>query len=280
MVQRFFKQAHQKLLNKTDTGNPPYKKLGERSMALNKVQPKNRKAILVISTDALDRLEYDPEGNELLLSEQIYLLESSYVTTSDLEEKLESGGLLEDGNLLIQSPYDNSEYVILDKAASTFALTKYLHFTTLCGLLGAKEVTVEQVEVKTLTGKQIFKGSIDSLYADGSIEAVNKTFEEIRNNIKLKSKFGGGDPSLEEAEAHLRQYQLLNDISMKSLIDQRRGSNPIKSRELTLSLSEESKRNLQVVGDMKVPVYANLQAQIEKVSKEVYEFSLMIKVEF
>lgn len=244
------------------------------------VLPQNRKAILVISPHELDRLEYIPEGNELLLSEQVHLLVPSHLTTNDLEEKLDSRGLLEPGNLLIQSPYDNSDYVVFDKASSTFALTKYLHFTTLCGLLGAREVTVEQIEVKTLTGKQIFKGSIDSLHSDGSIEVVNRTFEEIRNNIRLQSKFGGSDPDLEKAEAHLRQYQLLNDMSMKSLIDQRKGRNPIKSRELTLSLSEESKRNFQVVGNIKVPVYANLQAQIEKVSKEVYEFTLTIKVEF
>jgi hypothetical protein len=249
-------------------------------MALNEIPPKNRKAILVISAHELDRLEYTPEASELLLSEQVHLLVPSYVTTSDLEEKLDNSGLLEPGNLLIQSPYDSSDYVVLDKASSTFALTKYLHFTTLCGLLGAREVTVEQIEVKTLTGKQIFKGSLGSPYADGKIEAVNRTFEEIRNNIKLQSKFAGGEPDLDAAEAHLRKYQVSNDISMKSLIDQRKGRNPIKSRELTLSLSEESKRNLQVVTNIKVPVYANLEAQIEKVRKEVYEFTLMIKVEF
>lgn len=249
-------------------------------MTLDEVPPKKRKAILIISPDEYARLKYTPGGSDLLLSEQIHLLVPSYLPTSDLEEKLDGSGLLESGTLLIQSPYDTSDYVILDKASSTFALTKYLHFTTLCGLLGAREVTVEQIEFKTLAGKQIFKGSIDSRYIDGSIEAVNRTVEEIRNNIKLQSKFSGGEPDLEEAEAHLRQYQLLNDISMKSLIDQRKGKNPIKSRELTLSLSEESKRNIQVVTDIKVPVYANLQAQIEKVRKEVYELTLMIRVEF
>jgi hypothetical protein len=249
-------------------------------MTLNEVPPKRRKAILVISEHESDRLEYTPGGNELLLSEQVHLLVPSYVTTGDLEEKLDSSGLLEPGSLLIQSPYDTSDYVILNKASSTFVLSKYLHFTTLCGLLGAREVTVEQIEVKTLTGKQIFKGSLDSPYSDGKIEAINRIFEEIRNNIKLQSKFDGGEPDLEKAENHLRQYQLSNDISMKSLIDQRKGKNPIKSRELTLSLSEESKRNLQVITDIKVPVYANLQAQIEQFRKEVYEFTLSIKVEF
>jgi hypothetical protein len=251
-------------------------------MALDKVPPNRRKAILVISLHELDRLEYTPGGNNLLLSEQIYLLVPSYGTTNDndLEEKLDSSGLLEPGTLLIQNPYNTSDYVILNKASPTFALTKYLHFTTLCGLLGAREVTVEQIEVQTSTGKQIFKGSIESPYVDKRIDAVNKTFEEIRNKIKLQSKFSGGEPNLEEAKAHLRQYQLLNDISMKSLIDQRTGKNPIQSREITLSLSEESKRNLQVVADIKIPVYANLQAQVEKIIRELYEFTLIIKVEF
>lgn len=252
----------------------------QKNMTLDELPPKKRKAILVISPHELDRLEYTPNGSELLLNEQIHLLVPSYVTTSNLEEKLDSNGFLEPGTLLIQSPYDTSDYVILDKAPSTFALTKYLHFTTLCGLLGAREVTVEQIEVKTVAGKQVFKGSIDSPYTNGSIEVSDRTFEEIRNNIKLQSKFDGSEPNLEEAEAHLRQYQLLNDISMKSLIDQRKGKNPIKSRELTLSLSEDSKRNLQVATDIKIPVYASLQAQIEKVRKEAYEFTLMMRVEF
>ena len=249
-------------------------------MTLNEVPSKRRKAILVISSQELDRLEYIPEGNKLLLSEQIYLLVPTDTNSNDLEEKLDNGGFLEPGNLLIQSPYANSDYEILDKASSTFALTKYLHFTTLCGLLGAREVTVEQFEVKTLTGRQIFKGSLNSPYADGKIEAERKNIEEVRNNIKLQSKFNGDEPDLAAAEAHLCQYQLSNDLSMKSLIDQRKGKNPIKSRELTLNLTEESKRNLKVITDIRVPVYASLQAQIEQVKKELYEFSLTIKVEF
>lgn len=249
-------------------------------MALNKIPPRKRKAILVISPHELERLEYTPEANELLINEKVHLLVPSYGDTSDLEEKLDSNGLLEPGNLLIQSPYNNSDYVLLDRASSTFALTKYLHFTTLCGLLGAREVTVEQIEVKTLTGKQIFKGSLGSSYADGKTDVTNRTFEEVRNNIKLQSKFGGSEPNVAEAEAHLLQYQLSNDISMKSLIDQRKGKNPIKSRELTLSLSEESKRSLQVITDIKIPVYADLQMQIDQVKKEIYEFNLTIRVEF
>jgi hypothetical protein len=249
-------------------------------MTLDKVLSKKRKAILVVSSHELERLEYTPQGNELLLSEQIYIFVPSHITHGSLEEKLDDRGLLEPGTLLLQSPYDTSDYVVLDDASSTFALTKYFHFTTLCGLLGAKEVTVEQIEVKTLAGKQIFKGSIDSLYVDGNIDVLNRTFEEMRNNIKLQSKFEGSEPDLEGAEAHLRQYRLLNDISMKSLVDQRRGRNPIKSRHLTLSLSEEFRKSLQVVNDIKVPVYADLQAQAKETRKKVCEFALTIRVDF
>lgn len=249
-------------------------------MNLDVIPPKKRKAILVLSSHELTHLEYNSDGNELLLSEQIYLLVPSDKVASSLEKKLENSVLLEPGTLLIQNPYDSSDYVVLDKAPSTFALAKYLHFTTLCGLLGAREVTVEQIEVKTSRGKQLFKGSLNSPYGVGKVEGQSKTFEEIRNTIKLKSKFDGGKPNVEEANAHLDKYQLDNDISMKSLIEQRKGSNPIKSRELTLSLSEEFKKNFRAIADIKVPVYAELQAQIDQIRKEVYEFMLTVKVDF
>lgn len=249
-------------------------------MNIGSIPPKKRRAILVISPHELTRLEYTPTGNKLLLNEQVYLLVPSDDATSSLEQRLDSCGLLEEGTLLIQSPYDKSDYALLDKASSTFALAKYLHFTTLCGLLGAREVTVEQIEVKTTKGKQVFKGSLGSVYVGGNVDGESNTVEEIRNNIKIKSNFDGGEPNLDEAEEHLRKYQLINDISMKSLIDQRKGNNPIKARELTLSLSEESKKNLMVVSDIKVPVYADIQAQIEQVKKEAYEFTLTVRVEF
>ena len=247
------------------------------NMDLDALPAKKRKAILVLSPDELTQLEYTPGGNELLLSEQVYLLVPSDEIASSLEQKLENSGILEPGTLIIQNPYDTSDYVILDKASSTFSLAKYLHFTTLCGLLGAREVTVEQIEVKTSTGKQIFKGNLNSPYVAGKVEGQSKTIEEIRNNIKLKSKFNGGEPNLDAAADHLRHYNLYHDISMKSLIDQRKGNNPIKSRELILNLSEESKKSFKAISDIKVPLYADLQAQIEQVRKEVYEFMLAVQ---
>ncbi len=249
-------------------------------MNLDTIPPRKRRAILVIYPDELTRLEYTPQGNDLLLNEQVHLLVLTDKVEDSLANKLESSGLLEAGSLLIQNPYDPSDYASLDKASSTFALAKYFHFTTLCGLLGAREVTVEQIEVKTSKGKQLFRGSVDSLYAKGNIEGKNKTFEEMRNNIRIKSSFDGGPPDLEAADLHLRQYNLLNDIAMKSLIDQRKGSNPIKSRELTLSLSEESRKTLKVISDLKIPIYGDLQPQLEQAKKETYEFSLTIKVYF
>lgn len=67
---------------------------------------------------------------------------------------------------------------------------------------------------------------------------------------------------------------------MTSLIDQRTGNNPLQSRELTLSISEEFKKNFKALAGINVPVYADLQAQIEQVKKESYEFMLTVKVVF
>lgn len=247
---------------------------------IDAVPPRKRKAILVISSHDLTRLEYTSGGNDLLLSDQVHLLVPSDEVSSSLEKKLENSGLLEEGSLLIQNPYDSSDYVVLEKSASTFALAKYLHFTTLCGLLGAREVTVKQIEVKTSTGNQLYKGSLNSYTGTGNLEAQSQTLEQIRNQLKIRSTFPGGNPNIEEAEAHLNKYQLLSDHSMTSLIAQRSGSNPLQSRELTLSLSEEFKKNFKAIADINVPVYLDLQAQIDKLKKEVYEFNLTVKVEF
>lgn len=257
-----------------------HKEMKEKNMDLDSVLPKKRKAILVLSPADRERLEYSTEGNDLLLNKNIYLLVPTDEIGGSLENSLEISGLLEIGSLLVQNPYETSVYAPLDKALSTFALAKYLHFTTLCGLLGAREVDVEQVEVRTSKGKQIFKVYNSSLYADGGIAGENRTFEEIRNNIKIKSRFDGGKPNIEKAEEHLLQYQLLHDVSMKSLIDQRKGDNPIRSRELILSLSEESKRTFKAIADVNVPTYADIQAQLDQVKKEVYELTLTVRVEF
>ncbi len=259
---------------------PMYPEQEDGKIELDTIPARKRKALLILAPEELTRLEYEPQGNELLLNEQIHILSLNDELAGSLVDRLESSGLLEPGSLLIQSPYDTSDYAVVDKASSTFALAKYFHFTTLCGLLGAREVLVEQIEVKTSKGKSLFKGTLDKLGTKAKLEGQRQTFEAMRNNIKIKSTFDGGKPDLEAAESHLCQYQLLSDISMKSLIDQRKGSNPIKSRELTLSLSEESRKNLKVISDLKIPTYMNLQAQLDQVKQEEYEFTLTIKVEF
>jgi hypothetical protein len=252
----------------------------ENNMSFDETLAKRHKTVLVISRHDLDQLEYQKGGSELLLNEQISILVPSDTISGALENYLDGRGLLEPGTLSIQNPFDTVDYVAFDKATSTFALAKYLHFTTLCGLLGAREISIAQIEVKTVKGRQIFKGSLSNHSANGEVGVINTTFEEIRNSIKLQSKFDGAAPDIEKANAHLRQYNLSHDISMKSLIDQRKGKNLIKSRELVLSLSEESKKSFKAIADINVPIYAHLQAQIEQFRKEEYEFLLTIKVEF
>ncbi len=250
-------------------------------MNLDQIKPMNRKAILILLPEQLTRLEYEPKGNELIVNDQLHILSLTDDLEGSLVDRLESSGLLEPGNLLIQNPYDTSDYAVVDRASSTFALAKYFHFTTLCGLLGAREVIVEQIEIKTSKGRKLFKGALDAWGIKGNIKGQSNTFEEMRNNIKIKSTFDGGKPDIRAAESYLRQYQLLSDVSMKSLTDQRKGSNPIKTRELILSLSEESKKTLSVVSGLTIPnSLSNIQAKIKGIQQETHEFTLTIKVEF
>jgi len=252
---------------------------------LDSVQARNRKAIWVLKKKDIRRLEYEEGGNKILLNDELYILSLTDDLQGDLVNKLDKSGLLEPGNFLIQSPYDPSEYEVLDKASFNFVLAKYHLFTTLCGYLGAREVSIEQIEIKNSKGETKFQGSIETLPATGNLEGSQITYEDIRNNILLHSTFPGSSPDVEAAEAHLAQHRLLSDMSMKSLISQRKGNNPIKSRTLTLNLSQESVSTLRVAAGIKIPpinipTCVNLNAQLTRAKEESYNFTLTMKVDF
>ena len=103
---------------------------------------------------------------------------------------------------------------------------------------------------------------------------------KIRKNLEINSSFEGSSPDIEAANQHLREKRLLGDIQMTSLVNQRQAGNPLTSRTVILNLSEESKKNSKVISDLKIPIYADLENEIEQFRNETYEFTLTITVKF
>jgi len=88
---------------------------------------------------------------------------------------------------------------------------------------------------------------------------------------------------LNAAESFLREHRLLGDSIMRSLLEiQRSTDNPIKSRELTLSLSTEVKRVINIVAKLssRIPAFLDAEGNYRNVTREATEYSLIVQVNF
>lgn len=250
-------------------------------------EPEKRRLILIANRGELQKIQKDPKysswGSELLLNEQLYLLSYPVTDTNDIIKELDNCGLLNPGTLLIQNPYNSLEYTEAVEAFSTFALAKYLHFSYFCNLLGAKRVSIEKIEMKTNEGKILHSGTLKSPYLSsvgGDIEFEKSVWEKINSRMSLNDNFSGSEPDISAATDYLNKYRLQGDLNMKTLLDMRAGPNQPKSREITLSLTRESRKNIKAAFSLDIPIYADLKQQIENIKKESYDFTLLIKVDF
>ena len=233
----------------------------------------------------IDRCGYEDGGNDLLLDEEIHVLEFPVQGSQKTIQDIITRGLDQRGAVLVQSPFEEDRYEDITQARELFALVKHMHFSRLCMYLGAREVRIEQVqritasETKTWNVEGSGSIKISGISTDTSIKKDEQ--DEFISRLALIDTFDGGQTNLEAAEELLRQKKLLGDPNMSGLLDMRRSeSNQLRSRTLTLNLSSETKRNLSVIGKLKVPPFINLEANYKHVIHEKAEYRLTIKVRF
>ncbi|OZH52594.1 hypothetical protein AFK68_23360 [Hydrocoleum sp. CS-953] len=253
-------------------------------------EPEKRRVIMVLSRQELNQLEIDAESDnsarELLLNRQVSLLDDSAKDDSYLIKKLRNSGLLNPGTILIQSPYDPSDYAEASNASYNFAQAKCINFTNLCGLLGAKKITVEHMEMKSSDGETKISGNVDTPVGKGNGEVESKVWGEMLKKISIEEEYDPSEPNIEEARSYLMENQWLSDPHMKGLIFKREKGIRIKKHKFVLSLTEESQKNLKVAFSLNlpqnpsIPIVGKLNANLEQTKKETFDFSLEINVEF
>ena len=116
-------------------------------------EPYRRKAVLVLNQTDVDNLRLKKDGAELLLNDEIYILPYPPQQSIRVVQDLIDSGIARPGTVLIQSPFDRNIYQNSTQAVERFAMDKHIHFTTLCMYLGARKVTVEQIDFKNTMGK-------------------------------------------------------------------------------------------------------------------------------
>jgi hypothetical protein len=246
--------------------------------------PSSRKAILVLQQHDVEKCAYEPGAAQALLDEEAYVLQFPLRVQGETPAALQNlmdAGLARPGGMLVQSPYDVDTYEDAALAPQRFALAKHMYFSTLCMHLGAKEVSVEQIDLRTRTGKTTLDVKGERLGGSAQLTVESEELEKFRAQMHLRDEFAGGPPDVAAAERLLRRTNLWSDPNMRTLIEMRRdGSNQLMTRKLVLSLSSEAKSNLNVVGRLKVPAFVKLSAEYDRVVREQYDYTLTVLVRF
>lgn len=246
--------------------------------------PGSRKAILILQQHDLEKCAYEPGAAQSLFDEEAYVLEYPLRPLGEVSTALENivdANLARPGTVLVQSPFDSNAYEEASLAPQRFALAKHMYFSTLCMHLGAKEVTVEQIDLRTSSGKTSVDVKGERLGGSAQVTLDAENLETFRAQMNLHDVFTGGPADVVAADRLLRRTGLLNDPNMRTLVEMRRdGANQLKSRRLVLNLSSEAKSNLNVVGRLNVPSFVKLSVEYDRVVREQHEYTLTVFVKF
>lgn len=246
--------------------------------------PANRRAILVLQQHDVEKCAYEPGAAQALLDDEAYILQFPVRLPGEASGALRNiidAGLARPGSILVQSPYDPETYEDASIAPQRFAVAKHMYFSKFCMYLGAREVSVEQIDLQTRMGKSTLDVKGERLGIGAQVKAENEELQKFRAHMHLRDEFVGSIPDLVAAENLLRQTQLWSDPNLRTLLEMRRSdANQLMTRTLVLSLSSEAKSNISVVGRLKVPSFVKLSAEYDKVMREQHEYTLTVQVRF
>lgn len=246
--------------------------------------PNRRKAILVLTQHDIEKCYYEPGAARSFFDEEVFVLPFPVQIQIQLHPAMKNildSGLANPGVVLVQSPYEPNTYEDVSQAPVRFALAKHMHFSTLCMYLGAKEVTVEQDDQKARTDVKSIKtnGNYRGIKGDATLES--EELSRLRSQLSLHNEFTGGKADVVAAEKLLRSTKLWGDPNMMSLVAMRQNSNnELVSHKLTINLSSETKRCLNVVGRLSVPTFVQLSADYKSVVQKQHDFTLTVIVKF
>lgn len=242
-----------------------------------------RKAILILDKHDIERCEYEEDNStsKALYDDETHVLEFPPESAHPIVQNLLDGNLLRPGVILVQSPFDRDVYEDASLAASRFALTKQMIFSTFCNHLGAREVIVDQIEIQSSNGKMTLDIKAKRFESEASVKVDREALDSFSSQMTLHDTFDGGKANPDAAEDLLRRSGLLGDPNMMSLLEMKRmNMNPLKERQLTLNLSSETRRNMSVVGRLKVAAFIKLQADYVSVVNEQSDYKLTLRVVF
>jgi hypothetical protein len=238
-----------------------------------------RRVLVIVDEHDLERLQYEGGAN-VLLDGDSWVINAESPPEDALVTALDEMNLLVPGQVLVQNPYLPDRYVPVLCASADIAASKHHLFTAYCHLLGAKRVTVTQVEVVTDQDSTTVKAEGGRLGFGGSGSLKSEELRRLAQQMSINAEASGAEPDLDAAEAFLRRHRLTGDQHFVSLLDMRRHQgNSLRKHTMTLALSDQTKTNLKIAAKLKAPTFS-FSADIERATSHSVEFNLSLEVEF
>ena len=248
--------------------------------------PSRRKIVLVLNQDDIIALDYDSEydGDVLLNNEEVHILSSHPPEPGPAVQALIDQGVVTSSAVLIQNPFDKSLYYRESEALEEIALAKRLHFSTLCGHLGAREVKVEQIRLKKEEHETTFsvEGGIP-VAGSGKLDGKMEALYSFAHRLSVTHEFDGSEPNVQTATEFLQQTGLSNETIMQDMLNKAQISNKLKSAKIGLNLITEGHQNLKVLANLnleatKLPI--SLESNYDRKEYERTEYTLTVAVKF
>ncbi len=240
--------------------------------------PSCRKIVLVLDQDDINDLD---ERAEILTNEEIHILSSRPAQPNPAVQILIDQGLVTSGSVLVQNPFDKNLYYRKSEASEKIAVAKFLHFTTLCSHLGAREVKVEKIELnkEDRVKNDSVKSSAPAL--SSALGRKKEISSSLADRLLVTQEFDGGEPNIQAATELLQRTGLSNEPVFEDMLNKALINNKSKSSRIKLTLTTEGHQNSNILTKLKLtkpPI--GLEANLDRKKHEVEEYTLDIAVKF
>lgn len=262
------------------------------------IKPHTQK-IIFIDQNFLDELRHnsllDYENFETpVLDTKIVKLPITEDQAIELMQHMHSSEI-KSGSILVKSGYTD-QFVPIDSVADDCAISKYQRWVELCIALGAKKVSISNIEEISLESDS--KTKISASVAGGGIVAEGKAeftsnrnmnINDLRKSImQFNAEATGGIPDWNQAKRIIDHYGLHKDGMFQSIFEMRRvENNQLKRHEFSLDLSKDVKRLLDSSIKAKLKLMSKIyagQAEFDKASESLEKqrtaFKISVIVEF
>ncbi len=249
-------------------------------------KPSERKSIVLLDGYSYNKIKLS-NNREWLGDKEILVLNlddiSKECSKDKLYKKLENEGLLSAGNVLFQNPYEWDNYSLTDSVDNLIknsSLYKHMLLSNICMILGAKSFLIKDVYASNSTSSNSVEVSGSKMGIGGDTNFENNISNAIKKEITLKDSFEGNNkPNIEEAKEYLSKKHLTNDLTLLSLIESRSFSNKLKNRKMTINLTSEIDKTLQIGAKIKIPTWS-IGADFERVCNNKEDIKMDIEIDF